>query len=231
MTSTVPRRTGRARPTAVFALAAVVLASGCSSDALDGEHEGTGSDRGWGAGHPLLREDDVGLGYRDDPPSGEDGDLTRAGCLSAVDALGTRAVREMAATFTTDNPLDSLVITHTVLEYDDGSGSADALAGWQDTVTNCDTVEYAQQDSTLRLDVVTDTERHGQAVTEEVNLIATGQIDSDSVDVDVSQWVSVAQVGNHLSVVQVLDFDDSDAIDEGRRLARLTADRLAAWTG
>jgi len=218
-------RTGRHRGglLAVTAAAVLVLLGGCDAAGVGFDPGGTDD-----SAHPLLRADDLGLGYRDDPAPGDD-DLTRAGCLSALELLGSGASRRSTVTFTTENPFRSPIVKHTVLEFGDADGAGRALARWHDTAAACDAVRFAQDDAVLRLDVTTDTDRHGKAVAEEVNLIATGEVDSDSLDVGVSQWASVARVRDRLSVVHVLDFDHRDAVDEGRRIARLTADRLERW--
>ncbi|MGY1698018.1 MULTISPECIES: hypothetical protein [unclassified Geodermatophilus] len=224
MTTTSP---SRARVLAALALTtAAVLAAGCTVE-VSGPDDVPGP--GAREDGPLLRADDVGPDHRVDPDPAADDDLTRAGCLSAVDALGAGATERWSVTFTTDDALGGVVVAHTVLGFDDPAAAAGALDGWRGTATSCHAVEHVEQDATLRLDVTTDTEPHGRAVTEEVNLVATGEVDSGPVDVGVSQWVSVARVEDHLSVVRVLDLVDDDAADEGRRLARIGADRLDAW--
>ncbi len=209
---------------AVTAGAVLALLAGCDAAGVASDPGGKDD-----SGHPLVRADDLGRGYRDDPAPGKDDDLTRAGCLSALELFGSGASRRSTVTFATDNPFRSPIVKHTVLEFGDADGAGRALARWHDTAAACDAVRFAQDDAVLRLDVTTDTDRHGKAVTEEVNLIATGEVDSGSVDIGVSQWASVARVRDHLSVVHVLDFNHRDAVEEGRRIARLTADRLERW--
>src|SRR3712207_305477 len=101
MTRPMSRRPGRGSATAALVLSITALASGCAIQPGDREDGVVGVDPSWEGDEPLLSEDDLAGGYRDDPAPGEGEDLTQAGCLSAVDALDDHAVRQSTVTLTT----------------------------------------------------------------------------------------------------------------------------------
>lgn len=184
----------------------------------------------WESSDPMLREDDLNFTY-EQASTFEDEDLTRAGCLAAIDTLTQNVERQMAVMFTTDNPFDSPFVKHQVLEFASDGSAENALKEWESAAAACESIEYYENDSRLTLDVATDNDKYSGSVDAEVNLLATGGVDTDNFGMDVNQWISAARVGRHLSIIQVLDLDDDDAADEGRRLTELTANRLDAWAG
>ncbi|GAB2759631.1 hypothetical protein GCM10027039_19700 [Terrabacter koreensis] len=210
-------------------LSLAMLAAACSIGTTDSRT--VGLDPSWTGPSPLLTKDDLPLGYSNDASADEE-DLTEAGCLSAVTSLASTATDRRTATLTTPNPFNSSIVKHSVLTFAGDTEASAALGTWLRAARQCSRVEVPTMDenlSTLRLTVRNDTVRHGDAVVAEGNLIATGKVDSEHIDVDISQWISVAQVRHHLSVVQVLDFNGEDAVENGQRLAGLTAERVAGW--
>ena len=105
MTRPMSRRPGRGSATAALVLSITALASGCAIQPGDREDGVVGVDPSWEGDEPLLSEDDLAGGYRDDRAPGEGADLTQAGCLSAVDPLQYHPVRPRKGTLTTHHPL------------------------------------------------------------------------------------------------------------------------------
>lgn len=216
---------------AALAMGLLTALTACSVDLGDRDGDSAvGLDSVWQGDTPLLRTDDLGLGYHRQDGFEEADDLTEAGCLAEVKALGVSAADRMAASFTTDSPVGSVVVKHMVYQYASPQGAGDALRTWRSVADSCDTIEHPQDGSVLRMSVTSDSTRFGPPnVKAQSNVIAAGEVDSDNLDVGLSQWVSVAQVGNGLSVVQVMDFDKGDAITTGQRLSAIAAERLDEW--
>jgi hypothetical protein len=236
----IPRQEGRAAATpramrsrAVGAAAAMVLfaaLTACSVDLGDGDGDSAvGLDSVRQGDTPLLRTDDLGRGYVRQDRFEEADDLTKAGCLAEVERLGVSAADRMAASFATDSLVGSVIVKHSVYKYASPQAAGDALQTWRSVADSCETIERPQDGSVLRMSVSSDSTRYTPNVEAESNVIATGEVDSDNLDVGLSQWVSVAQIGNGLSVVQVMDFDKGDAIKTGQRLSAIAAERLDGW--
>ena len=216
---------------AACAVALALALTGCGGDEGSGGGEESSSPLSQEqADTALLTEGNLGEGFVANPDDGDDDEAEELGCLTFIDALGES---EDAATtakidYEFQNDMGNPAVLSSVESYDDTDSADSAVDALRDELDGCDAVDYEDEDGiTFSLDVTSDDEQTADGTDDQLNVSAAGTIGSGEIELPFTLELSIAQVGQHLTIVGVTDLGShsSDAVDDYTQIA---VDRLAA---
>lgn len=217
---------------AASAVALALVLTGCGGDGGSGEADESSSPLTQEqADEALLTADNLGEGFVANPDDDDDDDeAEELGCLSFIDALGES---EDAATtakidYEFENDMGNPAVLSLVESYDDTDGAEGAVDTLRAELEDCDAVDYEDEDGIVfSLDVSSDDEQTADGTDDQLNLSAAGTIASGEFEFPFTLELSIAQVGQHLTVVGVTDLGShsSEAVDDYTQIA---VDRLVA---
>lgn len=217
------------RFTAASAVALALVVTGCGGDGGSGGAEENSPLSQEQADTALLTEANLGEGFVVNPDEDED-DSEGLGCLSFIADLGKS---EDAATtaeidYEFESELGNPAVISIIESYDDTDSAEALVETLRGGLEGCDAVDYEDEDgSTFSLDVATDDEQTADGTDDQLNLTASGTIASGGMEFPFTLALSLARVGQHLTMVGVTDLGSSSSVDVDA-YTQIAVDRLAA---
>lgn len=206
---------------AISVLASVASSCGAGEDDADVLTDAQAADA-------LFTLDNLGEDWIESTDDDDD-DASGLGCLEGVaSGPAVRAKTEQERGFEmVEAGLPAVV--HLVESHSSVATASKGIDRLRNGLEDCQVVESTDDDgTTVRLEVAVDTDKTSDMADEQINLAATGTVNSDGFELPMGLWISVVRIDNHVTLVSYADLDAESGEGPSDHYARVATERLAA---